>query len=300
MVTSPRLLAMSTVASRGHEDVHVGFHAVIACPVGIGVQQHRAAGDRDLRLGAVVVLVGVVLVLRVQLLVDDHAQRVVVGGRDVQAAMIADHAQAAFGRKRLLQRVVKGVRGTEHAAQIVVHLNLIAHPSPINIGAVMRRQSDSDDQDQQQHAARAQCRWCGNPGAAPMECSISRITPQQNEQQRPPVSKPVPDGKPHSKVPQQEYQADDDQHQRSGNRAAVTIRWRHAGAVQLAEADIAFGLAIVHLRIIRTVPICIRRDRSLPAERRRRHHWGLLRRTGERRRCPRPSPAVMAPYSRGT
>src|SRR5208283_4837427 len=138
-----------------------------------------------------VVLIGIILVLRVHLLVDDDAQGIVVGGRDIQAAMIADHTQIAMLRKRLLQRVIEGVRLAEDAAEVVVHLDLVANPSPINVGAVVRREPDRDDQDQQKDSTRSQS------GSA-IALTISRVVfdepnnAKQNEQKWPPVPEPVP------------------------------------------------------------------------------------------------------------
>src|SRR5208337_4713629 len=133
------------------------------------------------RPGALVVLIGIVLVLRVHLLVNNHAQGIVVGGRDVQAAMIADYAQIAMLRKRLLHRVIEGIRRAENAAEVVVHLDLVANTSPINVGAVVRRQPDRDDQDQQKDRA------CSQAGSA-IALAVSRVVfdeannAKQNEQ----------------------------------------------------------------------------------------------------------------------
>src|ERR1035441_10147635 len=72
-----------------HEDVHIGLDSVFAGAIGVSVQHHGISGHRDLWLGAVVVLIGVVLALRIHLLVHHDAQGVVVGGRDVQAAVVS-------------------------------------------------------------------------------------------------------------------------------------------------------------------------------------------------------------------
>src|SRR5271157_1112819 len=107
--------------------------------------------------------------------------------------MIAHHAQIAVLRKGLLQRVVEGVRRTEDAAQVVVHTDLIANASPINVGAVMRRQPDGDNENQKQDSPRSQ-------SATPVTLALPHgVFDQPNhakedEQQRPPMSEPMPDG----------------------------------------------------------------------------------------------------------
>src|ERR1019366_10163352 len=59
-----------------HEDVHIRLHRVIARAVGVGIEQYLGTVHRDLRLAAVIELVGVFLVLGIQLLVHYHANRV--------------------------------------------------------------------------------------------------------------------------------------------------------------------------------------------------------------------------------
>ena len=70
--------------------------------------------------------------------------------------MIAHDPQGGIRRERLLQRVLKRIGGAEDAAEIVVHLQLIAHTAPIDIGAVMRGDAQRDQQDQQHDAAGAE------------------------------------------------------------------------------------------------------------------------------------------------
>ena len=57
----------------------------------------------------------------------------------------------------------------------------------------------------------------------------------QDQQQRPPVSEPVPDGKAEAEIPQQEISANDDQDERPGDRAPITIQRREAVAAAEAE-----------------------------------------------------------------
>src|SRR5262249_36160853 len=104
--------------------------------------------------------------------------------------------------------------------------DLVAHALPVQVGAVMRCQTDNHDEDEQQNSAAAKTA-CAITLLQGDEVLDQRDDTPENDQNRPETPEEMPHWYPQSQVVQQEQHPNENQDQRSGQRTAVTIcrRW---------------------------------------------------------------------------
>ena len=211
------------------EDVHVGNHFMSASAFCVGVQRNIAIADRDLRFGAGVVFIGILLPVGANSLADYNLDLVVVRDVHIDRAVIVHHAEAAARWKRLCQLVVIVVRVSEQRKVAVVDVDLIADGLPVHACGLRSDQPGHDQDNQQEHAS-------GTDPGRPRAFALGLLIVEQlddapdDEQQRPKTREQVTQAVPMQNAHrlQQEHNSQDDEHNRAGHRPASSWSYNRA------------------------------------------------------------------------
>ena len=213
---------------RGNGNIQIALHGVIAGGLSLGVERQQPSGGGDGRLGFRVVLVGVTLALGADALADSDGNFVVVGEADADRAVIVVDAQAGNGWRQILFEVVVEVEGlAEDVIQVVVvDVHVVADLAPVETRGLGGHESEDDDEDDEKDSSGADAAR-GHAIALRLLILDQLDHAPQDQQRRPVVSEQSSQAHPgqHVQVAQQENDAEDNQHNRSGKRAAARARW---------------------------------------------------------------------------
>src|ERR1700692_4742596 len=142
-------------------NIHVGGHALVAGPLRTRVQRDNLISGNDDGFRLAVVVVGILLFLRTDLLSHRHLHRLAIGHIDRDGAAIVIDVQAAARRNVLAQFVAIVESGTAKnfvQSLIVAELYVFADVLPVQTRRLGCDQSGNDDEQHQENAS--------NPNAA--------------------------------------------------------------------------------------------------------------------------------------
>src|SRR5450755_765306 len=202
---------------------HICGDAVIARALRVCVDSNQVAADIDSGFGGEIVLIRALLVSRVQSLRDHDLNLVVVGIANNHISTIAGDVQIRRSWKRLRNLIAESVTGPEemHVLEKVVTrpVKMVAKRIPIETRSLSGGYAETNQHDQQKYPAYADAGISSSFMLSLLVLHQLNNAPQ-DEQHRPIMRIPVPEGCPveHTHRPHEEHDSNNDQHDRPGER----------------------------------------------------------------------------------